>query len=52
MVDRDGHRLFESLARTIVRNILQYIVPQSITTLIEVLEQAMYFNTFIKKSSK
>ena len=48
MVDRVERRPFESFARTIARNTIQRIAPEWITTPIEVLARAMYFNTFTK----
>ena len=48
MVDRVEHRLFESIARSIIRHTIQRIAPEWITTPIEVLGRAMVFNTFTK----
>jgi hypothetical protein len=48
MVDRQEHRPIESFAQTIVRNTVQRVAPEWITTPIEVLGRAMCFNTFTK----
>jgi hypothetical protein len=48
MVDRAERRPMESFAQTIIRNTVQRIAPELITTPIEVLARAMCFNAFIK----
>jgi oxidoreductase len=48
MVDRTEHRPFETFAQSIVRNTVQRVAPEWITTPIEVLARAMCFNVFIK----
>jgi len=48
IVDREERRPLESFAQTIVRNTVQRIAPEWITTPIEVLARAMCFNTFTK----
>ena len=46
MVDRAEHRPMESFAQSIIRNTVQRVAPQLITTPIEVLARAMCFNAF------
>ncbi len=48
MVDRTEHRPFETFAQSIVRNTVQRVAPEWITTPIEVLARAMCFNVFTK----
>lgn len=48
MVDRTEHRLFESIARTIIGATIQRIAPEWITTPVEILGQAMCANSFTK----
>lgn len=48
MVNRAEHRPLESFAQAIVRNTVQRIAPEWITTPIEVLARAMCYNTFTK----
>ena len=48
MVDRTENRPFESFAQSVVRNTVQRVAPELITTPIEVLARAMCFNAFIK----
>jgi len=48
MVDRAETRPLENFVQTILRNTVQRIAPEWITTPIEVLGRAMCFNTFIK----
>ncbi|CAF0838017.1 unnamed protein product [Adineta ricciae] len=47
MVDRTEHRLFEGIARSIIKHTVQRIAPEWITTPIEVLARAMCYNSFI-----
>lgn len=49
MVERAENRPMERVARTILRNTVQRISPEWITTPIEVLVRAMSFNTFTKE---
>ncbi|CAF1234291.1 unnamed protein product [Adineta steineri] len=51
MVDRVENRAFESFAQTIVRNTVQRVAPELITTPIEILARAMCFNAFTKNQS-
>ncbi|CAF2571684.1 unnamed protein product [Rotaria sp. Silwood2] len=48
MVHRTENRPLESFAQTIVRNTVERIAPEWITTPIEVLARAMCFNSFTK----
>ncbi len=48
MVDRTERRPLESFAQSIMRNTVQRVAPEWITTPIEVLARAMCFNTFTK----
>ncbi|CAF1221174.1 unnamed protein product [Rotaria sordida] len=48
MVDRTENRPLENFAQTIIRNTVQRIAPEWITTPVEVLARAMCFNTFTK----
>jgi hypothetical protein len=48
MVDRAERRPMENFAQTILRNTVQRIAPEWITTPIEVFARAMCFNTFTK----
>ncbi len=48
IVDRAESRPLESFAQSIVRNTVQRVAPEWITTPIEVLARAMCFNTFTK----
>jgi hypothetical protein len=51
MVDRAENRPFESFAQTVIRNTVQRVAPEWITTPIKILAQAMCFNTFTKNRS-
>ena len=51
MVDRAEHRPLESFTQTIMRNTVQRVAPEWITTPIQVLARAMCFNTLTKNSS-
>ena len=46
MVDRTEHRLFEGVARSIIKHTVQRIAPEWITTPVEVLGRAMCVNSF------
>ena len=48
MVDRVEHRPLESLARTILSYTIQRLAPEWITTPIDILARAMYFNLATK----
>ena len=48
MVDRVERRPMESFARAIIKNTVQRLAPEWITTPIEVLGRAMCLNTFTK----
>ena len=48
IVDRTENRRLESFAQSIMRNTVQRVAPEWITTPIEVLARAMCFNTFTK----
>jgi hypothetical protein len=48
MVDRTERRPLESFAQSVIRNTVQRVAPEWITTPIEVLARAMCFNAFIK----
>ncbi|CAM4746226.1 unnamed protein product [Rotaria magnacalcarata] len=48
MVDRTEHRPLENFAQTIMRNTIQRIAPEWITTPIDILARAMYLNSFTK----
>ena len=47
MVDRTEHRPLESFAQSIIRNTVQRVAPELMTTPIEVLARAMCNNVFI-----
>jgi hypothetical protein len=48
MVHRAESRPLESFAQTVVRNTVQRVAPEWITTPVEVLARAMCFNAFTK----
>ncbi len=48
MVDRTENRPLESFAQSLVRNTVQRIAPELMTTPIEILARAMCNNVFIK----
>ncbi|CAF3014865.1 unnamed protein product [Rotaria socialis] len=48
MVDRTEHRPLENFAQTIMRNTVQRIAPEWMTTPIDILARAMYLNSFTK----
>ncbi|UJR26588.1 hypothetical protein I4U23_007908 [Adineta vaga] len=51
MVAREERRPLERFAQTIVRNTVQRVAPELMTTPIDVLARAMCFNTFTKNRS-
>ncbi|CAF1653371.1 unnamed protein product [Adineta ricciae] len=51
MVDREENRPFERFAQTVIRNTIQRVAPELITTPIEVLARAMCYNTFTANQS-
>jgi len=48
MVEREEQRPMESFAQTIIRNTIQRVAPELITTPIEILARAMCSNAFTK----
>ena len=48
MVERVENRPFENFAQVVIRNTVQRVAPEWITTPIEILARAMCFNAFTK----